>query len=139
MNLVAPRYGDDPEGFHAAVERGVFPIRAATFVSCLVRVDRLRAEGFPIADYFLWHDDIEYTNRLLRRHHGVAVPGSIVVHETARPYGTLEAAPARFRLAVRNQLWTVRRSPGLTGFERLRALLYCGFVIGRYLARRPKH
>lgn len=46
-------------------------ISRATFVSLLIRKDAMKKCGLPCKDYFLWGDDTEYTNRLVR-HYGEA-------------------------------------------------------------------
>jgi hypothetical protein len=35
-----------------------------TFVSLLIPCKAIRAVGYPIADYFIWGDDTEYTTRI---------------------------------------------------------------------------
>lgn len=39
-------------------------IKSATFVSILVNHNAIKALGYPIAEYFIWGDDTEYTQRL---------------------------------------------------------------------------
>ncbi|MDY6214363.1 MAG: hypothetical protein SPH79_07730, partial [Schaalia hyovaginalis] len=45
---------------------GARQIRTASFVAVLIDARAIREEGLPVADYFLWNDDFEYTARLLR-------------------------------------------------------------------------
>jgi rhamnopyranosyl-N-acetylglucosaminyl-diphospho-decaprenol beta-1,3/1,4-galactofuranosyltransferase len=103
----------------AAGRRGVVPIRSTSFVSMLVRADVARAIGLPIADYFIWNDDFEYSTRALRGRRGVHVPASVVVHKT-RVLGSTDADPgARFYYEVRNKLWMFRRSRSLAPLEKV--------------------
>ncbi len=44
--------------------------------------DRVRERGLPVADYFLWNDDFEYSTRLIRGGVGLYCPASVVVHKT---------------------------------------------------------
>jgi GT2 family glycosyltransferase len=98
---------------------GCLPIRSASFVSILVSAAACRAAGPPIADYFLWNDDFEFTARLLRHGRGVQCPASVVVHKT-RTFGGTDADPGeRFFYEVRNKIWLLTRSRGLTPPERL--------------------
>jgi len=98
----------------AADSRGVVPIRSSSFVSMLVRADRVRAAGLPIADYFIWNDDFEFSVRMLRGARGVLAPRSVVVHKTRKP-GATDADPRdRFYYEVRNKLWLFGRSRGLS-------------------------
>ena len=45
---------------------GSVRIQQATFVSLLISGDAVRRVGLPIAEYFIWGDDTEYTRRLVR-------------------------------------------------------------------------
>lgn len=103
----------------AAARRGAVPIRSTSFVSMLVRADVVREIGLPVADYFIWNDDFEYSTRALRGRRGVHVPASVVVHKT-RVLGSTDADPgARFYYEVRNKLWLFRRSRSLAAWEKV--------------------
>ena len=112
-----------------ADEAGCVPIRSASFVSVLIDADRARSLGLPIADYFLWNDDFEYTTRLLRRAPGLLCPASTVVHKT-QAFGGADADPGeRFFYEVRNKVWTLSRSRSLSPVERL---LYAAATLRRW-------
>ncbi len=119
----------------AAEAVGCYPIRSASFVSVLVDAAAVRASGLPVADYFLWNDDFEFTTRLLRGHVGVCCPSSRVVHKTVT-FGTTDVAPGeRFYYEVRNKTWLFTRSSGLSPAEKV---VYAGSTVrrwGRALAR----
>jgi rhamnopyranosyl-N-acetylglucosaminyl-diphospho-decaprenol beta-1,3/1,4-galactofuranosyltransferase len=124
-----------PAPLAAAAEReaaralGCVPIRSASFVSALVDADAVREVGLPVADYFLWNDDFEFTTRLLRRRAGLLCPRSTVEHRTAR-FGDSEVDPGeRFYFEVRNKTWLFTRSPGLRPVERV---LYAGSTLRRW-------
>ena len=91
-----------------AGETGLVPLRAATFVSLLIRGSVIEAHGLPLRDYFLWSDDIEYTARILRAEPGYLVPTSVAVHKTERPYTAVSAVGERFYFHVRNTLYMLR-------------------------------
>ena len=103
----------------AADAAGCLPIRSASFVSVLVDAGECRRRGLPLADYFLWNDDFEFTTRLLRGQAGLLCPASVVVHKTAA-FGGTEADPGRrFFYEVRNKIWMLRASSSLGPLERL--------------------
>ena len=109
---------------------GCVPIRSASFVSVLIDAAHARRLGAPIADYFLWNDDFEYTTRLLRRAPGLLCPASTVVHRT-KTFGGADADPGeRFFYEVRNKLWTLSRSRCLSPVERV---LYTGATVRRWI------
>jgi rhamnopyranosyl-N-acetylglucosaminyl-diphospho-decaprenol beta-1,3/1,4-galactofuranosyltransferase len=109
---------------------GAVQVRTASFVSLLLDAGAVRAEGLPVAAYFIWNDDFEYSARLLRRRVGLFVPASVVEHRT-RTFGATDVDPGeRFYFEVRNKLWMYRYSPafGLTG-----TLLYGGSSVRRWV------
>jgi rhamnopyranosyl-N-acetylglucosaminyl-diphospho-decaprenol beta-1,3/1,4-galactofuranosyltransferase len=111
-----------------ARELGLLDVRSSSFVSMLISVPRIREVGLPVADYFIWNDDFEYSVRLIRGHRGVFVPASIVVHKT-KVLGSTDADPgARFFFEVRNKVWLMRHSSGLSAWEK--------FVYGASTLRR---
>lgn len=105
-------------------------IRSASFVSVLVGSDACRERGLPLADYFLWNDDFEFTTRLLRGNVGLLCPASLVVHKT-RTFGSSDVDPgSRFFYEVRNKVWVLTRSAGLGPAERV---LYAGSTLRRWI------
>ncbi|MFS2293046.1 MAG: glycosyltransferase [Actinomadura sp.] len=114
----------------AAARAGCEPIRSASFVSVLVDAAAVRECGLPVADYFLWNDDFEFTTRLLRGRTGLYCPASVVVHKTGT-FGGADADPGdRFYYEVRNKLWLFTRSRGLAPAERV---LYAGSSVRRWV------
>jgi rhamnopyranosyl-N-acetylglucosaminyl-diphospho-decaprenol beta-1,3/1,4-galactofuranosyltransferase len=105
------------------------PIRSASFVSVLIDATVVRERGLPIADYFLWNDDFEFTTRLLRGRLGLLCHSSVVVHKTAT-FGSTDTDPGpRFFYEVRNKVWLFTRSSGLAPAERV---LYMGSTLRRW-------
>ncbi len=98
---------------------GAVPIRSASFVSVMCDARRIGERGVPVADYFLWNDDFEYSTRLIRGGVGLYCPLSVVVHKT-RTFGAVDADPGeRFFYEVRNKVWVFTRSRGLSAPEKL--------------------
>ena len=108
---------------------GGHPVRSASFVSVLIDSGAVRRVGLPVADYFLWNDDFEYTARILRRGRGYVAPASLVVHRTA-VFGATDVDPGpRFRLEVRNKVWALAKSSAFAPHERM---LYAGSTLRRW-------
>lgn len=119
-----------------AAERATLSLRVTSFVSVMIHRRLVERYGLPIADYFIWNDDVEYTARVLRQEFGVLVPTSVVVHKTAQR--RTEADPRRFYYAVRNQLWMTTRSRAWSGEEKLRIIGGLLWSIFTYLRRSPR-
>jgi GT2 family glycosyltransferase len=93
----------------ASAERGVAPIRGATFVSLLLQRRAIERYGLPLKHFFLWADDIEYTSRIVLGGEGAYfVPASVALHDTPAPEDFRTAGPDRFYYHVRNTLFMAR-------------------------------
>lgn len=129
MNTPRPKPGASRIELRAASEVGCTPIRSASFVSIMCDSDVIAERGLPIADYFLWNDDFEYTTRLIRGRVGLYCPTSLVVHKT-KVFGDTDMDPGeRFFYEVRNKGWVFARSSGLSAGEKV---LYAGSTLRRW-------
>lgn len=129
MNTPRPKPMARRREIAAAEHVGCIPVRSASFVSVLLDANVCRQRGLPVADYFLWNDDFEYTTRLLRDRIGLLCRRSVVVHKT-NTFGATDADPGdRFFYEVRNKLWLLTRSSSLAPIERL---LYAGSTLRRW-------
>ncbi|MBA2716719.1 MAG: glycosyltransferase family 2 protein [Propionibacteriales bacterium] len=118
MNTPRAKPGARATERRAAASVGCLPIRSASFVSVLVEAETVRKKGLPMADYFLWNDDFEFTTRLIRGRRALYCPSSVVVHRTAT-FGSTDADPGeRFFYEVRNKVWLFGRSGGLNPVEK---------------------
>lgn len=129
MNTPRPRPGAGGEARARAAQVGCVPVRTASFVSILVDATRARQVELPVADYFIWNDDFEYTARLVRGGVGLYCPASVVVHKTARVARADDDPGERFFHEVRNKTWLFTRSRGLAPWEKA---LYAGATARRW-------
>lgn len=129
MNTPRAKPGARPAELQAAGAVGAIPVRSASFVSIMCAADVVRERGLPIADYFLWNDDFEYSTRLIRGGVGLYCPRSVVVHKT-RAFGSTDADPGeRFFFEVRNKIWLFGRATSLGPTEKA---LYGGSTLRRW-------
>lgn len=130
MNTPRRRPRSSTQADAAAGSVQSLPVRSSSFVSMLIDAQAIREVGLPVADYFIWNDDFEYSMRLLRNNVGLAVHSSKVLHLT-KNFGATDADPGeRFYFEVRNKLWLLRLSSGLSPMERV---LYAGASVRRWL------
>ena len=80
MNLQRVTPYKDLPGFDG--ER--IPAVMASFVSLFLRTETVRRYGLPIAEFFIWSDDWEYTRRISRAQPCYVVPASRVVTTPVR-------------------------------------------------------
>lgn len=125
MNTMRTKFGASQREKTQAAQVGARPIRSASFVSLLMDAQVMRREGLPIADFFIWNDDFEYSTRLAHHRYAIAAPASVAKHHT-KTFGTTNANPGpRFYNDVRNKLWTFGRTRTLSPLEKF---LYGGSV-----------
>ncbi|MET3368792.1 UNVERIFIED_CONTAM: rhamnopyranosyl-N-acetylglucosaminyl-diphospho-decaprenol beta-1,3/1,4-galactofuranosyltransferase [Jeotgalibacillus campisalis] len=119
MNRMRPRMGASEEERSVAARLGATQIRSASFVSVLIRAEEIKQHGLPIADYFIWNDDLEYTARISRRGIALTTNASVANHHT-KVFGDAGADPGpRFYYEVRNKLWVYTRSNALAPWEKI--------------------
>ncbi|MFL5781149.1 MAG: glycosyltransferase [Thermoleophilaceae bacterium] len=110
---------DDGQKLVDSVRRGLFPIRAASWVSVMISRAAVERFGMPLRQFFYQADDIEYTARILRHTPGYYVPRSVVVHDTPGQHTAVDD-DHRFYYHIRNTVlmirgraWELREKPGL--------------------------
>ena len=101
------------------------PSQMASFVSLLIPNEIIHRYGFPIAEFFIWSDDWEYTRRISRREPCYVVPASRVTHAMKRntTVSIANDSPERFpryRYFYRNDVYLYRRE-GIIGWAWLLA------------------
>jgi glycosyltransferase involved in cell wall biosynthesis len=104
---------------------GTYPAAHCTFVGALINLEVARETFLPIADFFIWWDDSEYTSRLQTLAGGLASTSSVVVHPRKAEWDDLGP---RLRFDVRNRLWILRGRGLASRHGRNRAK--SGFVSG---------
>jgi GT2 family glycosyltransferase len=142
MNNCEPK-NTDAYRYNHFLNRDILLLQGASFVSCLIRHDAIQKCGFPISDFFIWADDAEYTNRIIKSGFlGGVVTTSFVVHKTKTNYtSSLETADPgifqRFYYGRRNAVYVLKKCYGLPEFC-LRYLYYL-FMNCRGCLRRKDH
>ena len=116
MNLQRKTMYKDIDSFDAPA----VPAVMASFVSLFLRTRTVQQFGLPIAEFFIWSDDWEYTRRISRAKPCWVIPASRVVHAMQNP-GVVNIAQdvparwARYRYFYRNDVVLYRRE-GLLGW-----------------------
>lgn len=91
-----------------------FPCKLASFVSVLINAFTVWKVGLPYKEFFIWGDDVEYTERISKLYNCFYVDNSIVVHKTATNYKPHpDIAPAetawKFYYDARNRAFKMRK------------------------------
>lgn len=59
----------------------LLPIGTTSFVGCFINTKYVRELGLPIKEFFIYGDDLEYTNRLMKKERAYLDLDSIIVHK----------------------------------------------------------
>ena len=85
MNTPAPDMRPEDNGyanfFDKVVNYAMVKIRTATFVSVLLSTNRIIELGLPLREFFIWGDDVEYTERISSLYPSYVACRSIVIHK----------------------------------------------------------
>lgn len=94
----------------------ILALESTSFVSFFVKSDVVREVGLPIKEFFIWGDDLEYSQRISTRYDSFFVYDSQVVHAiksnipTSIVDETDEQRIQRYRLLYRNKYYIARHS-----------------------------
>ncbi|AUB60120.1 hypothetical protein BK009_05140 [Methanobacterium subterraneum] len=101
--------------FNKFENSNVLVIRAASWLSLLIKREVIEEVGLPLKEFFVWAEDIEYTNRMTENNFlGLYVADSIVYHETQKNYSDdIIAADAenimKYSFGIRNNLYLMKQ------------------------------
>jgi GT2 family glycosyltransferase len=99
----------------ALLNLGIIPVTASSFVGTLFTRDSLQHSGLPIAEMFIWGDDIEFTSRLTKDHEaGYLIGASRIIHlgrgtEVSIHHENDPARTENFFYFYRNNVYIMRR------------------------------
>lgn len=120
-----------------------FLIEASTFVSTLINADAILKVGLPIKEFFIWADDIEYTQRISQNgFYGFYVDNSIVLHHTAENYAPMiDTAPIsvawKFYYQARNLTYIKSRRKNRLSLFLSTINMYRSYM--RLIRKRPRN
>lgn len=60
---------------------GLVKLDRASFVSMYINAEAIKKVGFPISEFFIWGDDIEFSQRISKQFPSYLVGDSVVVHK----------------------------------------------------------
>lgn len=123
MNNVSPatNYIRDIQ-WNAFSKQNVFSVNYISFVSCMINVNAIKKVGLPYRDFFIWGDDQEYTERLIKSgFFGGLVTDSIVYHKTKQNYAVIlkdadDSLAWKYFYGERNRVFLQKRNRSKISF-----------------------
>lgn len=94
----------------------------STFVSFFIKASVIKEIGLPIKEFFIWGDDVEYSNRISKKFNCYIVGNSQVLHSTNNNEGSNiakddEKRIPRYKFAYRNEMYIAKKN-GIKGICR---------------------
>lgn len=94
----------------------------STFVSFFIKASVIKEIGLPIKEFFIWGDDVEYSNRISKKYNCYIVGNSQVLHSTNNNEGSNiakddEKRIPRYKFAYRNEMYIAKKN-GIKGICR---------------------
>jgi len=74
---------------HRVLDERCIPVVSAAFVGIMFSRIAIQRVGFPLKEYFIWSDDVEYTLRVSREFRCYVVLDSKVYHQTKENVGSV--------------------------------------------------
>ncbi|AYG36896.1 glycosyltransferase [Lactiplantibacillus pentosus] len=105
------------QNWSVAADKGLIKVKEATFVSLFVERKKVEKVGLPFEEFFIWHDDTEFTTRLSKLAPGYFVSGAMVVHESAgnsapSVYTDVSSRISRYYYLYRNEMYICKKHKG---------------------------
>lgn len=69
------------EQWSSLAVKGLVKVKTASFVSMFINAEVIKEAGYPISDFFIWGDDVEYSDRISNIKPSYFVSDSIVIHK----------------------------------------------------------
>lgn len=120
MNVPVPE-----KNWKESTSTDLLKVRAASFVSILFSRESILEVGYPVKDFFIWGDDIEYTRRVnSHSFQGYMVKDSVVVHEIKQNIPTDLVSEEdierieRYFYSHRNRIYNEKKYGGFKGISR---------------------
>ncbi len=102
-----PHLSSDYAQLYRAAQQGYLAAATSSFVGPLISLRHARRTHMPLAEFFIWHDDTEYTARLAALAPAIAVPTAKIIHLPDTP-GPSFFDRSRAAGNFRNLIWWYR-------------------------------
>lgn len=111
------------------LDQGIVQIVKATFVSLLINIDAINQCGLPWKEFFLWGDDSEYTQRIIRDYGPAYMVGrSLTIHKRV---GSDELSLVKEQNKNRIPMYFYYYRNNLIGFWEYENVLYRFLCMGK--------
>ena len=105
----------EEKDFSGHAREGFRAIKTCSFVGCFVNLEKAKDTALPIAEFFIYGDDVEYTGRLRAMAPAFEDFSSIIIHKSPANTGIdiardSEKRIGRYYYQARNEMYTARKN-----------------------------
>lgn len=132
---MSPLPDDANKWYSTVLADKCLPVLSSAWPGCLVSINAIKQCGLPIAEYFFYDEDVEFTARVARNMPSFCVIDA-VMHHHQEPSSSLWESPARYKPYVRNKFSTIRLSGESMGKKLAKQMQWAlkiisGIVVGK--------
>lgn len=132
----SPEISQDTAEQVRASELGGVAIDSATFVGVMINLHEAATTHLPLDDFFIWFDDLEYTNRLSHRGFAMMLMQSMINHPAIKP--VRKDMAGRLFYFARNSIWTTRERESNWSTDLVDVLGLSHHCLNQFFAARDK-
>lgn len=132
---MSPLPDDANKWYGTVLAEKCLPVLSSAWPGCLVSINAIKQCGLPIAEYFFYDEDVEFTARVARNMPSFCVIDA-VMHHHQEPSSSLWKSPERYKPYFRNKFSTIRLSGESMGKKLAKQIQWAlkiisGIVVGK--------
>jgi GT2 family glycosyltransferase len=135
ITYMSPSAADANRWYPTVLEDGCVEASAACWLGLLVSSEAVRKYGLPIAEFFLWQEDLEFTQRLARDGKGYCSIRSVIAHYQDSNFDPFNKDFIKYAYFARNRIARAKIQPGSTLIRALRTLRWSGHFLSLVVRR----
>jgi GT2 family glycosyltransferase len=101
---MSPTPMDHNSWYGTVLDERCIPIQRACWLGVLVSSSAIKRLGLPIAEFFLWEEDLEFTERMVRGGRAYCVLGSVIMHFQSSSFDPFGKDFIKFAHYARNNI-----------------------------------
>jgi rhamnopyranosyl-N-acetylglucosaminyl-diphospho-decaprenol beta-1,3/1,4-galactofuranosyltransferase len=109
---MSPQAADANRWYATVLQEKCVEVVGACWLGLLVNSAAVRKYGLPIAEFFLWEEDLEFTTRLARHGPGYCAINSVIVHYQDPSFDPFGKDFVKYAHYARNRVARAKLEPG---------------------------
>ena len=128
---MSPPAAEANRWYATVLEDGCVEVVAGCWLGLLVNSEAVRRCGLPVAEFFLWDEDVEFTGRLARNGTAHCAIRSVIVHYQNAAFDPFGKDFIKYGYWARNRVARAKIEPGSWSRRALVALRRAGWFLAK--------